>query len=176
MPSGSTGSAPGAPGGMLLTVVDDMVVDLGRFSCICRLAAWQQPTEPDVQQLPAASRRVRTLSSSSVEPWLPGCRVLPGRVAGLPGCCRLFAGLPGAAGCRVCRVSAAGSAAGCCRVLPGAAGCCRVLPGAARLRRCGGTSRCCRVLPGAAGCRVAGRLPGRAVGAPAGAVFQVSGG
>ena len=39
MPSGSTGSAPGAPGGMLLTVVDDMVVDLGRFSCISRLAA-----------------------------------------------------------------------------------------------------------------------------------------
>jgi len=26
---------------MLLTVVDDMVVDLGRFSCISRLAAWQ---------------------------------------------------------------------------------------------------------------------------------------
>jgi len=51
---------------MLLTVVDDMVVDLGRFSCmISRLAAWQQSTEPDVQQLPAASRRVRTLSSSS---------------------------------------------------------------------------------------------------------------
>ena len=45
-----TGSAPGAPGGMLLTVVDDMVVDLGRLSCICRLAAWQQPTEPDVQE------------------------------------------------------------------------------------------------------------------------------
>jgi len=52
-------------GGMLLTVVDDMVVDLGRFSCISRLAAWQQSTEPDVQQLQAASRRVRTLSSSS---------------------------------------------------------------------------------------------------------------
>jgi hypothetical protein len=34
---------------MLLTVVDDMVVDLGRFSCISRLAAWQQSTEPDVQ-------------------------------------------------------------------------------------------------------------------------------
>ena len=64
-PNGSTGSAPGAPGGMLLTVVDDMVVDLGHFSCISRLAAWQQSTEPDVQQLPAASRRVRTLSSSS---------------------------------------------------------------------------------------------------------------
>jgi len=42
-------------------VVDDMVVHLGRFSCISRLAAWQQSTEPDVQQLPAASRRVRTL-------------------------------------------------------------------------------------------------------------------
>jgi hypothetical protein len=50
---------------MLLTVVDEMVVDLGRFSCISRLAAWQQSTEPDVQQLPAASRRVRTLSTSS---------------------------------------------------------------------------------------------------------------
>jgi len=25
---------------MLLTVVDDMVVDLSRFSCISRLAAW----------------------------------------------------------------------------------------------------------------------------------------
>jgi hypothetical protein len=25
---------------LLLTVVDDMVVDLGRFSCISRLAAW----------------------------------------------------------------------------------------------------------------------------------------
>ena len=49
------------------------------------------------------------------EPWLPGCRVLPGRVAGLPGCCRVSAGLP--VSCRV----------------PGAAGCCRVLPGAARL-------------------------------------------
>ena len=69
-----------------------------------------------------------------LEPWLPGCRVLPGRVAGLPGCCRVFAGLPGCAGCRVCRV--------CCRVT---AGCCRGLPGAARLRRCGGTSG--RVLP-----------------------------
>ena len=30
-----------------------------------------------------------------VEPWLPGCRVLPGRVAGLPGRCRVSAGLPG---------------------------------------------------------------------------------
>ena len=46
-----------------VTVVDDMVVDLGRFSCISRLAAWQQSTEPDVQQLPAASRRVRTLTA-----------------------------------------------------------------------------------------------------------------
>ena len=71
---------------------------------------------------------------SCVEPWLPGCRVLPGRVAGLPGpgCCRVFAGLP---------------------VLPGAG----FAGSAARLRRCGGTSGCCRVLPGAAGCcRVAG--------------------
>jgi hypothetical protein len=33
---------------MFLTVVDGMVVDLGRFSCISRLAAWQQPIEPDV--------------------------------------------------------------------------------------------------------------------------------
>jgi hypothetical protein len=53
-PNGSTDSAPGAPGGMLLTVVDDMVVDLGRFSCMSRLAAWQQPIELDVQQLPAS--------------------------------------------------------------------------------------------------------------------------
>ena len=119
----------------------------------------------------------------------PGCRVAGccrvARVAGLPGCCRVFAGLPGAAGCRVCRVccrvccrvlpGAAGSAAGCCRVLPGAAGCCQaetmwghfqVLPGAAG---------CCRVA-GLPGCQFAGRLPGRAVGAPAGAVFRVSGG
>ena len=60
---------------------------------------------------------------SLVEPWLPGCRVLPGRVAGLPGRCRVSAGLPGAAGCR--------GAAGCCRVLPGvlpgAAGCCQAV-------------------------------------------------
>ena len=38
----------------LLTVVDDGVVDLGHFSCFSYLAAWQQPIEPDVQQLPAA--------------------------------------------------------------------------------------------------------------------------
>ena len=95
----------------------------------------------------------------NLKPWLPGCRVLPGRVAGLPGRCRVSAGLPGAAGCR----GAAGVLPGCCRVLPGAArlcenvctlpgpaGSCRVLPGAAG---------CCWVLPG---CRVAG-LPGQAV-------------
>ena len=85
------------------------------------------------------------LSSSQlageIEPWLPGCRVLPGRVAGLPGCCRVSAGLPGAAGCR------------------GAAGCCRVLPGCEDVRPLSGAAGCCRVagLPGAAGlpgCRV----------------------
>ena len=42
-----------------------------------------------------------------VEPWLPGCRVLPGRVAGCQG---VAGSVPG------CRVP------GCCRVLPGAAG------------------------------------------------------
>ena len=47
-------------------------------------------------------------SGSTVEPWLPGCRVLPGRVAGLPGCCRVFAGLPG--GC--CRVPGSYKSAG----------------------------------------------------------------
>jgi len=99
--------------------------------------------------------------------------------------------LPGAAGC--CRVPALTSsqlvsAAGCCRVY------CRVLPGAAGLPGCCRVAGCCQaetmwghfqVLPGAAGCcrvaglpgcRVAGRLPGQAVGAPAGAVFRVSGG
>ena len=40
------------------TVVDDGVVDLGRFSCFSCLAAWQQPIEPGVQQLPAAVWRV----------------------------------------------------------------------------------------------------------------------
>ena len=106
---------------------------------------------------------------------LPGCRGVAG--------CLPARGLPGAAGC--CRVPglpgllpyAAGSAQ-----LPGAAGCCRVLscqaetmwghfqvlPGAAGL-----LPGYCRVLPG---CRVAGRLPGRAFGAPAGAVFRASGG
>ena len=58
-----------------------------------------------------------TIAPPWFEPWLPGCRVLPGRVAGLPGCCRVFAGLPGLPG-----AGFAGSAAGCCRVLPG----CRV--------------------------------------------------
>ena len=96
---------------------------------------------------------------ATLEPWLPGCRVLPGRVAGLPGCCRVSAGLPGAAGCR--------GAAGCCRVLPGAAGCCRVLPGCEDVCPLSGAAGCCRVLPGcrvAGCCRVAG-LPGCAVGA-----------
>eukprot|EP00964_Phaeocystis_antarctica_P031567 scaffold17855_cov52-Phaeocystis_antarctica.AAC.3 len=41
-------------------------------------------------------RRSQSLEHRSrVEPWLPGCRVLPGRVAGLPGRCRVSAGLPG---------------------------------------------------------------------------------
>ena len=106
----------------------------------------------------------------------PGCRVAGCCRVGLPGCRGVAGCLPG------CRVlpgagfagSAAGSAAGCCRVLPGllpgAAGCCRVLPGAARLRQCGGTSRCCRVLPGAAG------LPGcRAASLPVGCRVGLSG-
>jgi hypothetical protein len=67
---------------------------------------------------------VSTSTTPYLTPWLPGCRVLPGRVAGLPGCCRVFAGLPGCAGCRVCRVCCRVTA-GCCRVLPGAAGCCQ---------------------------------------------------
>jgi hypothetical protein len=96
-----------------------------------------------------ASACRRDLSSG-----LPGCRVVPGQVAGLPGWCRGGAGVvPG-----WCR-GGAGVVPGC-RV-PGAAGCCRVAAG------------CCRV------CRVAGLpgtgLPGRAVGAPAGTVFRVSG-
>ena len=108
---------------------------------------------PDTRRLPAAFPRSRCLSCltlthplivSRLEPWLPGCRVLPGRVAGLPGCCRVSAGLPGA---------------GCCRVLPGAAGCCRVLPGCEDVCPLSGAAGCCRVagLPGAAGlpgCRV----------------------
>ena len=40
--------------GMLRTAVDDGVVDFGLFSCNSRLAAWQEPIEPGVQQLPAA--------------------------------------------------------------------------------------------------------------------------
>jgi hypothetical protein len=56
----------------------------------------------------------KTCAKHPIEPWLPGCRVLPGRVAGLPGCCRVFARLPGLPG-----AGFAGSAAGCCRVLPG---------------------------------------------------------
>ena len=84
----------------------------------------------------------------------PGCRVAGCCRVGLPGCRGVAGCLPG------CRVlpgagfagSAAGSAAGYCRVLPGAAGCCQaetmwghfqVLPGPG----------CCRALPG---CRVAG--------------------
>jgi hypothetical protein len=80
----------------------------------------------------------------------------------VPGWRRGGAGLPAAGYCRVLP-GAAGLLPGCegVRALPGAAGCCRgVLAG------------CCRVLPG---CRVAG-LPGRAVKAPAGAVFRVLGG
>ena len=83
-----------------------------------------------------------TADLANLEPWLPGCRVLPGRV--------------GQAGCRV----GAGTVPGCrvpvrCRVQPGAAGCCWVLPQAVRM--------CChfQVLPGAARlpvCRV--RLSG----------------
>ena len=69
---------------------------------------------------------------------------MPGRVAGLPGCCRVSAGLPGA---------------GCCRVLPGAAGCCQAVRMCVHFRVLPGAAGCCRVagLPGAAGlpgCRV----------------------
>ena len=46
--------------GMLLTAVDDGVVDLGRFSCVSYLAAWQQPIKPGVQQLSAALWRGRS--------------------------------------------------------------------------------------------------------------------
>jgi hypothetical protein len=83
-----------------------------------------------------ASACRRDLSSG-----LPGCRVVPGQVAGLPGWCRGGAGVvPG-----WCR-GGAGVVPGWCRGgagVPGA-GCCRVLPGS------------CRVLPGLSGCRVAG--------------------
>jgi hypothetical protein len=122
-------------------------------------------------------------------PVVRGCRVarvLPGGCAGLPVCCRV-PGLPGLL--PACRVlpgllpGAAGSAAGCCRVLPGAAGYLpsrrlswSVLPGCCRVTA-GLLPGCCRVLPGtpaltssqlvsAAGvlpgyCRVAaGLLPG----------------
>ena len=41
--------------GMLRTAVDDGVVDFGLFSCTSRLAAWQEPIETGVQQLPARS-------------------------------------------------------------------------------------------------------------------------
>jgi hypothetical protein len=61
-----------------------------------------------------ASACRRDLSSG-----LPGCRVVPGQVAGLPGWCRGGAGVPGA---------------GCCRVLPGS---CRVLPGLSGCRVAG---------------------------------------
>ena len=75
---------------------------------------WQRPTLGG-SDVPAARFQGSNGSPAElgvVEPWLLGCRVLPGRVAGLPGRCRVGAGVPGA---------------GCCR---GAAG---VLPGAARL-------------------------------------------
>ena len=93
----------------------------------------------------AASRRDRARPARAyiyrIEPWLPGCRVLPDRVAGLPGCCRVSAGLPGA-GC--CRGVLPGALPGCedVRTLP--SGCCRVLPGAAGLPGCR-VAGCCRV-------------------------------
>ena len=100
-----------------------------------------------------------------IEPWLPGCGVLPGRVAGY---CRV---LPGVAGSRgAAGRGAAGGAAGVlpgvllgCQAVrtcghlqvlpgavPGAAGCCRQLPAAAG--SCRGPAGSCRVLPGR--CRV----------------------
>ena len=101
----------------------------------------------------------RTLSSL-FEPWLPGCRVLPG--LGLPGCRGVAGSVPG---CRV--LPGAGVLPGAAGVLPGAAGCCQVLPGCEDVRTLPGAAGCCRVLPGcrvAGCCRVAG-LPGCAVGA-----------
>jgi hypothetical protein len=72
------------------------VVDLGRFSCISRLAAWQQSTEPDVQQVPAASRNAPFLPSGPdaalTDRWPTVVEVQPGvgrsRVQGTSGALR----------------------------------------------------------------------------------------
>ena len=48
--------------GMLRTAVDDGVVDFGLFSCISCLAAWLEPIESGLQQLPAALWRGRSLA------------------------------------------------------------------------------------------------------------------
>ena len=53
--------------GMLRTAVDDGVVDFGLFSCTSRLAAWQEPIEPGVQQLPAALSRGRSLARAQLQ-------------------------------------------------------------------------------------------------------------
>ena len=52
---------------MLRTAVDDGVVDFGLFSCTSRLAAWQEPTETGVQQLPAALSRGRSLARAQLQ-------------------------------------------------------------------------------------------------------------
>ena len=96
-----------------------------------------------------------------IEPWLPGCRVVPGRGAGLPGGAGVVPGwcrggarvvpgcwVPGAAG--VLPGAAPGR-------LPGAAGSCQAVRTVRALPQCcaGG----CWVLPGLPGlpgCRVAG--------------------
>eukprot|EP00964_Phaeocystis_antarctica_P039178 scaffold22412_cov88-Phaeocystis_antarctica.AAC.1 len=60
-PTGRTGSAPDAPVACCAcTAVDDGLVDFGLFSCTSRLAAWQEPIETGVQQLPAALSRGRS--------------------------------------------------------------------------------------------------------------------
>ena len=53
--------------GMLRTAVDDGVVDFGLFFCTSRLAAWQEPIEPGVQQLPAALSRGRSLARAQLQ-------------------------------------------------------------------------------------------------------------
>ena len=106
---------------------------------------WQRPTLGG-SDVPAARFQGSNGSPAElgvVEPWLLGCRVLPGRVAGLPGRCRV--GVGSVPGCRV--PGAAGVLPGCCRVLPGcedvlmrslpgAPGWCRVGPGVGKGRYC----------------------------------------
>ena len=53
--------------GMLRTAVDDGVVDFGLFSCISCLAAWLEPIESGLQQLPAALWRGRSLARAQLQ-------------------------------------------------------------------------------------------------------------